>query len=65
MKYLDKYIVVCKWVESYENPIILKKDEKVVVNLAIKETDLEWVNWVWCSGQWNDRLGTYTNFERM
>ena len=27
MKYLDKYIVVCKWVE---------------------ETDLEWVNWVWC-----------------
>ena len=48
MKYLDKYIVVCKWVESYENPIILKKDEKVVVNLAIKETDLEWVNWVWC-----------------
>lgn len=48
MKYLDKYIVVCKWVESYENPIILKKDEKVVVNLAIKETDPEWVNWVWC-----------------
>lgn len=62
MKYLDKYIVVCKWVESYENPIILKKDEKVVVNLAIKETDPEWVNW---SGQWNDRLGTYTNFECM
>lgn len=48
MRYLDKYIVVCKWVESYENPIILKKDEKVVVNLAIKETDPEWVNWVWC-----------------
>lgn len=48
MKYLDKYIVVCKWGESYENPIILKKDEKVVVNLAIKETDPEWVNWVWC-----------------
>lgn len=48
MKYLDKYIVVCKWVESYENPIILKKDEKVVINLAIKETDPEWVNWVWC-----------------
>lgn len=35
MKYLYKYIVVCKWVESYKNPIILKKDEKVVVNLAI------------------------------
>ena len=48
MKYLYKYIVVCKWVESYKNPIILKKDEKVVVNLAIKETDPEWVNWVWC-----------------
>ena len=64
MKYLDKYIVVCKWVESYENPIILKKDEKVVVNLAIKR------NWsrmgklgLVHSGQWNDRLGTYTNFE--
>ncbi len=40
--------------------------KKVVVNLAIKETDPEWVNWVWCiAGQWNDRLGTYTNFERM
>lgn len=48
MKYLDKYIIVCKWVESYENPIILKKYEKVVVNLAIKETDPEWENWVWC-----------------
>ena len=64
MKYLDKYIVVCKWVESYENPIILKKDEKVVVNLAIKETDPEWVNWLVHSGQWNDRW-YYTNFERM
>ena len=48
MKYLDKYIIVCKWVESYENPIILKKYEKVVVNLAIKETDPDWENWVWC-----------------
>ena len=48
MKYIERYIVVCKWIESYENPIILKKDEKVVINLAIKETDPEWVNWVWC-----------------
>ena len=30
MKHLDKHIVVCKWVESYENPIILKKDEKAM-----------------------------------
>lgn len=48
MKSIERYIVVCKWIESYENPIILKKDEKVVINLAIKETDPEWVNWVWC-----------------
>lgn len=48
MKYIERYIVVCKWIESYENPIILKKDEKVVINLAIKETDPEWVNWGWC-----------------
>ena len=48
MKYIERYIVVCKWIESYENPIILKKDEKVVINLAIKETDPEWVNWIWC-----------------
>lgn len=48
MKYIERYIVVCKWIESYENPIILKKDEKVVINLATKETDPEWVNWVWC-----------------
>lgn len=49
MKHIERYVVVCKWIESYENPIILKKDEKVVVNLAIKETDPEWVNWVWCT----------------
>lgn len=48
MRSIERYIVVCKWIESYENPIILKKDEKVVINLAIKETDPEWVNWVWC-----------------
>lgn len=48
MKSIERYIVVCKWIESYENPIILKKDEKVVINLAIKEIDPEWVNWVWC-----------------
>lgn len=48
MKYIERYVVVCKWIESYENPIILKKDERVVINLAIKETDPEWVNWVWC-----------------
>lgn len=48
MKHIERYIVVNKWIESYENPIILKKDEKVVINLAIKETDPEWVNWVWC-----------------
>lgn len=45
MKQIERYVVVCKWIESYENPIILKKDEKVVVNLAIKETHPEWVNW--------------------
>ncbi len=48
MRSIERYIVVCKWIESYENPIILKKDEKVVINLAIKETDPEWINWVWC-----------------
>ena len=36
MKYLDKYIVVCKWVESYENPIILKKDEKSCSQFSYK-----------------------------
>ena len=46
MKYIERCIVVNKWIESYENSIILKKDEKVVINLAIKETDPEWVNWV-------------------
>ena len=47
MKYMERYIVVDKWVESYENPIRLKKDEKVIVDLT-KETDPEWENWVWC-----------------
>lgn len=45
---MKRYIVVEKWVESYDNPIVLKKGEKVIVDLSIKETDPEWVNWVWC-----------------
>lgn len=45
---MKKYIVVEKWIESYENPIILKKDEKVTVDLSVKESDPEWIDWVWC-----------------
>lgn len=48
MKHIEKYIIVCKWVENYANPIILKKTEKIVINLAIKETEPEWENKVWC-----------------
>ena len=47
MKYMERYVVVYKWGESYKNPIILKKDEKVIVDLT-READTEWENWVWC-----------------
>lgn len=45
---MEKYNVVCGWTASYDNPITLKKDEKVIVDLSIKETDPEWADWVWC-----------------
>lgn len=45
---MEKYNVVCEWIASYDNPITLKKDEKVIVDLSIKETDPEWADWVWC-----------------
>lgn len=48
LNHIERYNIVCKWIESYESPIILKKGEKVVINLTVKETDPEWKNWVWC-----------------
>lgn len=45
---MEKYNVVCEWTASYDNPIMLKKDEKVIVDLSIKETAPEWADWVWC-----------------
>lgn len=45
---MEKYNVVCEWTASYDNPIMLKKDEKVIVDLSIKETDPEWADWIWC-----------------
>lgn len=45
---MEKYNVVCEWTASYDNPITLKKDEKVIVDLSIKETDPEWADWIWC-----------------
>ena len=35
---MERYVVVYKWGESYKNPIILKKDEKVIVDLT-READ--------------------------
>lgn len=43
-----KYIVIEKWIESYENPIVLTKGEKLIVDRSIKDSDPEWANWVWC-----------------
>ncbi len=40
--------------------------KKLLVNLAIKETDPEWVNWVWCiAGNGMTGWVTYTNFENV
>lgn len=41
MKYLDKYIVVCKWVESYENPIIFKFCDKKTKSIQVKIKQLK------------------------
>ena len=49
MRQVEKFIVVCKWIESYDNPITLKKNEKVIIDLAIKDSDPEWCNWCWCT----------------
>ena len=61
---MERYVVVYKWGESYKNPIILKKDEKVIVNLT-READTEWELGLVYIGRWNERLGADTNFECM
>lgn len=45
---MTKYIVLERWDESYENPIALKKSDRVTIDLSVKDSDLEWINWVWC-----------------
>lgn len=45
---MEKYIVLEKWEESYENPILIKKNDTVTVDLSIQESDPEWNDWVWC-----------------
>ena len=46
---MRKYIVIEKWSESYENPIVLKNGDRVSIDLSVKEPDVEWANWVWCT----------------
>lgn len=46
---MRKYIVTEKWIESYENPIVLKKDDRVSVDLSVKDPDVDWADWVWCT----------------
>lgn len=45
---MTKYIVLERWDESYENPIVLKKSDRVTIDLSVKDCDPEWINWVWC-----------------
>lgn len=46
MYLMRKYIVIQKWIESYENPIVLNKGDRVSVDLSVKDPD---VDWVWCT----------------
>lgn len=46
---MNTYIVVEKWIASYENPITLKNGDRVCIDLSVKEPDSEWANWVWCT----------------
>ncbi len=48
MENLRRYIVIEDWSASYENPIILKKNEGITVDLSITDSDPEWKDWVWC-----------------
>lgn len=46
---MRKYIITKKWIESYENPIILKNGDRVSVDLSVKDLDVDWANWGWCT----------------
>lgn len=46
---MRKWIVIEKWNESCENPIILKKGDRVSLDWLVQEADAEWANWVWCT----------------
>ncbi len=44
----EKYIVIAEWNKSYQDTIVLQKDNKVIVDFSIKDSTPEWENWVWC-----------------
>jgi len=39
-----KYITIKEWIPKYENPIVLKKGDKV----RLGREDDEWKGWIWC-----------------
>lgn len=43
-----KYIVTERWEQSYPDPILLEKGERVIVDFSIKDDTPGWDNWVWC-----------------
>lgn len=45
---MKRYTVIEDWTQSYETPIQLKKEERVTIDLSVKDSDPEWANWVWC-----------------
>lgn len=45
---MNKYIVTKNWTTKHEDPIVLKKGEKVVIDTDRTENKIGWQGWLWC-----------------
>ncbi len=45
---MNKYRVTERWSAVYDDPIIMKAGQEVVIDHTRPEEDPEWRGWVWC-----------------
>lgn len=45
---MNKYRVTSRWSAVYDDPIIMKAGQEVVIDHTRPEDDPEWRGWVWC-----------------
>lgn len=44
----QRYAVSKKWEQSYPDPIVLRKEDRVIIDFSVENTTPGWDNWLWC-----------------